>query len=69
MNNKYEQIDTAAILILVVSSRYYGMPRGQINTGQIRINLPPEHAIMSFETIKIKMAAVSEKRSISLLLK
>ena len=35
------------------------MPRGQIH-----INLPPEHPIMSFETIEIKMAAVSAKRSI-----
>ena len=26
--------------------------------------LPPEHPIMSFETIEIKMAAVSAKRSI-----
>ena len=30
---------------------------------QIRINLPPEHSIMSYETIEIKMAAVSAKRS------
>ena len=36
------------------------MPRGQIH-----INLPPEHPIMSFETIEIKMAAVSAKRSIA----
>ena len=35
------------------------MPRGQIH-----INLPPDHPIMSFETIEIKMAAVSVKRSI-----
>ena len=34
--------------------------------GQIHINLPPEHHIMSFETIEIKMAAVSAKRSIDL---
>ena len=52
--------DTAAILISVVSNSYYGMPRGQIH-----INLPPEHPIMSFETIEIKMAAVSAKRSIA----
>ena len=37
------------------------MPRGQIH-----INLPPGHPIMSFETIEIKMAAVSVKRSIEL---
>ena len=29
------------------------------------INLPPEHPIMSSETIEIKMAAISAKRSIS----
>ena len=51
--------DTAAILISIVSNSYYGMPRGQIH-----INLPLEHSIMSFETIEIKMAAVSVKRSI-----
>ena len=51
--------DTAAIFISIVSTTYYGMPRGQIH-----INLPPEHPIMSFETIEIKMAAVSVKRSI-----
>ena len=34
------------------------MPRGQMH-----INLPPEHPIMSFETIEIKTAAVSAKRS------
>ena len=51
--------DTAAILISIVSNSYYGMPRGRIH-----INLPPEHPIMSFETIEIKMAAVSAKRSI-----
>ena len=51
--------DTAAIWISIVSNSYYGMPRGQIH-----INLPPEHPIMSFETIEIKMAAVSAKRSI-----
>ena len=33
--------------------------------GQIHINLPPVHPIMFFETIEIKMAAVSAKRSIS----
>ena len=52
--------DTAAILISIVSNSYYGMPRGQIH-----INLPPEHPIMSFETIEIKMAAVSVKSSIT----
>ena len=52
--------DTTAILISIVSNSYYGMPRGQIN-----INLPPELPIMSFETIEIKMAAVSAKRSIT----
>ena len=36
--------DTAAILISIVSDSYYGMHRGQIH-----INLPPEHPIMSFE--------------------
>ena len=51
--------DTAAILISIVSNSYYGMPRGQMH-----INLPPEHPIMSFETIEVKMAAVSAKRSI-----
>ena len=51
--------DTAAILISIVSNSYYGMPKGQIH-----INLPPEHPIMSFQTIEIKMAAVSAKRSI-----
>ena len=50
--------DTAAILISIVSNSYYGMPRGQIH-----INLPPEHPIMSFETIEIKITAVSAKRS------
>ena len=50
--------DTAAILNSIVSNSYYGMPRGQIH-----INLPPGHPIMSFETIEIKMAAVSAKRS------
>ena len=46
-------------MVSIVSNSYYGMPRGQIH-----INLPPEHPIMSFETIEIKMAAVSAKRSI-----
>lgn len=35
------------------------MPREQIH-----INLPLEHPIISFETIEIKMTAVSVKRSI-----
>ena len=30
--------------------------------GQIHIHLPPEHPIMSFETIEIEMAALSAKR-------
>ena len=51
--------DTAAILVSIVSNSYYGMPRGQIH-----INLPREHPIMSSETIEIEMAAVSAKRSI-----
>ena len=51
--------DTAAILISIVSNSHYGMPRGQIH-----INLPPWHPIMSLETIEIKMATVSVKRSI-----
>ena len=50
--------DTAIILIYIVSNSYYGMRRRQIH-----INLPPEHSIMSFETIEIKMAAVSAKRT------
>ena len=48
-----------AILISIVSNSHYGMPKGQIH-----INLPPGHPIMSFETIEIKMVAVSVKRSI-----
>ena len=54
--------DTAAILISIVSNSYYGMLRGQIH-----INLPPEHPIMSFGTIEINMVAVSAKRSIAYL--
>ena len=50
--------DTAVILLSIVSNSYYGMPKGQIH-----INLPPEHPIMSFETVEIEMAAVSAKRS------
>ena len=44
--------DTVAILISVVSNTYmyYGMPRGHVG-----INLPPEHPIMSFETMELKM--------------
>ena len=57
---KYKLIDlfgeVAAILNYIVSNSYYGMTRGQMH-----INLPPEHPIMSFETIEIKMAAVSAK--------
>ena len=52
--------DTAAILISIVSNSYYGMPRGQIH-----IDFPTEHPIMSSETKEIKMAAISAKRSIS----
>ena len=55
--------DTAAILISVVSNSYYGMP-----SGKMHINVPPEHPIMSFETIETKMAPVSPKRSISLVI-
>ena len=58
-NVAIDAADTAAILISIVSNSYYGMARGQIH-----INLPPAHPIMSFETIEIKMAAVSAKRSI-----
>ena len=50
--------DTVAILISVLSISYYGIPRGHIH-----INLPPEHPTLPFETIEIKMAAVSAKRS------
>ena len=49
--------DTAAILISIVSNSYYGMLWGQIH-----IHLPSEHLIMSFQTIEIKMAALSAKR-------
>ena len=49
--------DTAAILISIVSNSYYGMLWGQIH-----IHLPPEHPIMSFETIEIEMATLSAKR-------
>ena len=48
----------AAILISVLKC-YYGMPRAQIH-----INFAPEHPIMSFKTIEIKMATVSAKRTI-----
>ena len=40
--------DTAAILISIVSNSYYGMLRGQVH---VHINLPPEHPIMSSETM------------------
>ena len=43
--------DMVAILISIVTINYYGMLRG--------------HPIMFFETIEIKMAAVSAKRSIN----
>ena len=49
--------DTAAILISTVYNSYYG-----VLWDQIQINLPPEHPIMYFETVEIKMAAVSAKR-------
>ena len=45
-------------MISIVSNSYYGIPRG----------LGLEHPIMSFETIEIKMAAVSAKRSIQVTL-
>ena len=51
--------DTAAILISIVSNSYYEMLRGQIH-----IKLPPEHPIMSFETIEIKITSASPKRTI-----
>ena len=50
-----------AILISVVSNNYYGIPKGQIH-----INLTPEHPIMSFETIEMKMSAVSGKRCMNI---
>ena len=50
--------DTAAILISSVLNSYYGML-----WDQIQINLPPGHPIMYFETIEVKMATVSAKRS------
>ena len=50
--------DTAAILISVVSNSHYGMLWGQIH-----IHLSPEHPIISFETIEIKMATLSAKWS------
>ena len=56
--------DTAIILIYIVSNSYYGMLGGWGGEG-IHINLSPEHPIMSFETIEIKMAAAAAKRSIS----
>ena len=54
--NRFE--DTAAILISVVLNSYYGMLYDQM-----QINLPPEHPIMYFETIEIKMAVLCAKRS------
>ena len=50
---------SGAIFIPVVSNSYYGMLRWQLH-----IALPPEHPIITFVTIEIKMAAVSVKRSI-----
>ena len=44
--------------LLIVLNSFYGMP-----WGQIQINLLTEHPIMYFETIEIKMAVVSAKRS------
>ena len=55
--------DTAAILISIVSNSHYGMSRGQIHN-----NLPPEHPIMSFETIEIKMANLVPRVSLLCLL-
>ena len=52
--------DTAAILISIVSNSYYGMHRGQIHINFAPMYLPPEHPIMSFKTIEIKMASVSK---------
>ena len=52
--------DPAPFFVPIVSNSYYGML-----TGQLHINLPPEHPIMSFVTIEIKMAAVSVKRSMA----
>ena len=49
--------DTAAILISIVSNSYYGILRGQMH-----INLPPEHPIMSFETIEINMAKKGQSK-------
>ena len=43
-------------MISVVSNSYYGI--------LIHINKPPEHPIMSYETIEIKMAAIFAKRSV-----
>ena len=50
--------DTLASLISIASNSYYGIPRGQIH-----ITLLSEQPIMYFETIEIKMAALSAKRS------
>ena len=44
--------------LLIVLNGFYGMP-----WDQIQINLLTEHPIMYFETIEIKMAVVSAKRS------
>ena len=44
-------------MISIVSNSYYEMLWGQIH-----IHLPSEHPIMSFQTIEIKMAALSAKR-------
>ena len=44
----------------IISNSYYGMHRAQIH-----INLPAENPIISFETIEIKMALVSAKRSMA----
>ena len=53
--------DTTAIFISIVSNSYYGMPRGQIH-----FNLPPEHPIMSFGTIKIKWLLYLQKGPLEL---
>ena len=46
-----------AIFTSIVLNNYYGMLRRQIH-----INCPPKHP-MSFETMEIKMAALSAERS------
>ena len=57
MNKEKQEGFFPAILISIVSIDYYGMLKGQIH-----INLHPENPIISFQTVEIKMAAVSAKR-------